>query len=169
MEVFAHRETTREYSPGAAHHPGMETYFRIAADVTVCFHMAYVLFVVLGQATVMLGAIFGWEWIRNTTFRLLHLLAISIVVVESWLGITCPLTTLEQSLRAKSGATSYDGDFIANAVHDALFIECEPWVFTTMYSIFGLAVLATLLACPPRAFIRSKLAAHPLSSATTES
>jgi len=146
----------------------METLFRIAADATVCFHMAYVLFVVLGQATVMLGAVCGWNWIRNTTFRLLHLLAISVVVVESWLNITCPLTTLEKYLRAKSGATSYGGNFIANAVHDALFIECEPWVFTTMYSIFGLAVLATLFACPPRAFIRNKQASGPLSNATTE-
>ena len=64
----------------------MKTLFRIAADATVCFHMAYVLFVVLGQATVMLGAVCGWNWIRNTTFRLLHLLAISVVVVESWLN-----------------------------------------------------------------------------------
>jgi hypothetical protein len=146
----------------------METLFRIAADATVCFHMAYVLFVVLGQATVMLGTVCGWNWIRNTTFRLLHLLTISIVVVESWLGITCPLTTLEKHLRAKSGATSYGGDFIANAVHDALFIECEPWVFTTMYSMFGLAVLATLFACPPRAFTRNRQASGPLSNATSE-
>ena len=146
----------------------METLFRIAADATVCFHMAYVLFVVLGQATVMLGALCGWKWIRNTTFRLLHLLAISIVVVESWLNITCPLTTLEKFLRAKSGATSYDGDFIANAVHDALFIECEPWIFTTVYSMFGLAVLVTLFACPPLAFTRNRQAATTLNNATTE-
>tara|TARA_R110002072_G_scaffold302100_1_gene483919 strand:+ start:89892 stop:90326 length:435 start_codon:yes stop_codon:yes gene_type:complete len=132
----------------------MQVLFRIAADATVCFHLAYVLFVVLGQATVMLGAVCGWKWIRNTTFRLLHLLAISIVVVESWLGVTCPLTTLEKHLRAKSGAASYSGDFVANAVHDVLFMECEPWVFTTMYSLFGLAVLATLFACPPWALTR---------------
>ena len=114
--------------------------------------MAYVLFVVLGQTTIMLGGLCGWTWIRNTTFRLLHLLAITIVVVESWIGFTCPLTTLEKHLRAKSGTTSYSGDFFANAVHDALFIECEPWVFTTMYSLFGLAVLTTMFAFPPRAF-----------------
>lgn len=130
--------------------------------------MAYVLFVLLGQASVVVGAFCSWSWVRNTTFRLLHLLAISIVVVESWLGITCPLTTLEKSLRAKSGATSYNGDFIANAVHDALFIECEPWVFTAMYSSFGLAVLVTLFACPPRAITRNRQAASPLSNAATE-
>jgi len=133
----------------------MQTIFRLAADATVCFHMAYVLFVVLGQATVMLGAVCGWKWIRNTTFRLFHLLAISIVVIESWLGFTCPLTTLENHLRARSGATSYDGDFIANVVHDTLFLELDPWAFTTMYSLFGLTVLVTLFASPPRAFARN--------------
>ena len=61
----------------------MKTLFRIAADATVCFHMAYVLFVELGLVTVMLGAFSGWNWIRNTTFRAAHLLAISIVVVEN--------------------------------------------------------------------------------------
>ena len=146
----------------------MNLFYRIAADATVCFHMGYVLFVVLGQATVMLGAFCGWEWIRNTTFRLLHLLAILIVVVESWLEITCPLTTFEKYLRAKSGATSYGGDFIANAVHDALFIECESWVFTTMYSLFGLAVFVTLFACPPRAFAGTKQSGDTLNNATTE-
>jgi drug/metabolite transporter superfamily protein YnfA len=146
----------------------MNFFYRIAADATVCFHMAYVLFVVLGQATVILGAFCGWKWIRNTTFRLLHLLTISIVVVESWLNITCPLTTLEKHLRAKSGATSYNGDFVANAVHDVLFIECEPWVFTAMYSLFGLAVLITLFACPPRAFARLSPTDTTPADATTE-
>lgn len=146
----------------------MNLFYRIAADATVCFHMAYVLFIVLGQATVILGAFCGWKWIRNTTFRLLHLLAISIVVVESWLAITCPLTTLEKHLGANSGATSYDGDFIANTVHDVLFIECEPWVFTAMYSLFGLAVLATLFACPPRAFTGNRPTASTSTNATTK-
>jgi hypothetical protein len=146
----------------------MQFIFRIAADATVCFHMAYVLFVVLGQATVILGAICGWKWIRNTTFRLLHLLAISIVVIESWLGITCPLTTLENHLRAKSGATSYNGDFIANVVHNALFLELEPWAFTTMYSLFGLAVFVTLFACPPRAFTRRSPTGNTPNTTTAE-
>ncbi|MFT5325273.1 MAG: hypothetical protein ACI8P0_003141 [Planctomycetaceae bacterium] len=146
----------------------MQTIFRLAADATVCFHMAYVLFVVLGQATVMLGAVCNWKWIRNTTFRLLHLLAISIVVIESWLGITCPLTTLENHLRARSGATSYDGDFIANVVHDALFLELDPWAFTTMYSLFGLTVLVTLFACPPRAFVRKTPPGNTANDATAK-
>ncbi|MFT4556117.1 MAG: polyferredoxin, partial [Planctomycetaceae bacterium] len=97
-----------------------------------------------------------------------HLLAISIVVIESWLGITCPLTTLENHLRTKSGATSYNGDFIANVVHDALFLELDPWAFTTMYSLFGLTVLVTLFACPPRAFVRKTPPGNTANDATAK-
>ena len=138
----------------------MEILFRIAADLTVTLHLGYALFILLGQAAVMIGAVRGWKWVRNTRFRLIHLAAILIVVGESWLGITCPLTTLEKFLRSRSGSASYEGDFIANFVHDVLFLECKPWVFTAMYSLFGLAVLITLAVCPPAMFARKSLAAH---------
>lgn len=127
----------------------MQIVYRIAADLTVCLHLGYVLFIVLGQAGVMAGAMRGWKWVRNTKFRLLHLIGILVVVAESWLGIRCPLTTLEHQLRRESGAATYEGDFIARCVHDTLFFECAPWVFTTVYSLFGLAVVITLIVCPP--------------------
>ena len=39
--------------------------------------------------------------------RLAHLAAIAVVVAESWLGLTCPLTTLESWLRARAGVAPY--------------------------------------------------------------
>jgi hypothetical protein len=80
----------------------MQIVYRIAADLTVCLHLSYVLFIVLGQVGVMAGAVRGWKWVRNTKFRLLHLIGILIVVAESWLGITCPLTTLEHGPGAQA-------------------------------------------------------------------
>lgn len=44
----------------------------------------------------------------------------------------------------------YQGDFIANWVHDAMFFQVDPWLFTLCYSLFGGLVLATLLFVPPR-------------------
>jgi hypothetical protein len=46
-------------------------------------------------------------------------------------GITCPLTTWEQDFRLKSGQQTYQGDFIANWVHDVLFFEAPPWMLIT--------------------------------------
>lgn len=128
----------------------MELVYRIAADVIVVVHFAYVAFVVLGLAAILIGVVRKWRWTRNVVFRSVHLLAILVVVAEAYGGITCPLTTWEQSLRSLSGSVSYQGDFVATWVHNTLFYEAEPWVFTLCYSIFALLVLATFILAPPR-------------------
>ena len=67
-----------------------------------------------------------------------------------------PLTTWEQSLRELAGERSYQGDFLANWVHEILFYEAEPWVFTLCYSVFGFFVLLTFVLYPPRLLERRK-------------
>lgn len=128
----------------------MQHFYQILADIVVTFHFAYVSFVVLGLAMTLAGALLGWNWVRNFWFRTIHLLMIAIVVVEAWCGITCPLTTWEQQLRQLAGQTVHEGSFVANVLHEALFFEAEPVVFTVGYTLFGLAVLATFLYAPPR-------------------
>ena len=46
------------------------------ADLTVVVHVAYVAYVVVGQALIMVGWGVGWRWVRNFWFRTTHLLAI---------------------------------------------------------------------------------------------
>lgn len=128
----------------------MPLLYRLAADGVVIVHLGYVSFVVGGQLLILLGILRGWTWIRNVRFRALHLAAIVVVVAESLLEITCPLTTLEQYLRRLAGEATYHGDFIGNCVHDLLFFDCTPQVFTLIYTFFGLLVLATFLIAPPR-------------------
>ncbi len=128
----------------------MPLFYRVLADLIVVVHFAYMAFVIFGQLAILVGVLADWEWVRNLKFRVIHLLAILIVVFESVLGITCPLTTWEQQLHELAGEKSYTGDFIANWVHDALFYDAETWVFTTCYTIFGLIVLLTLVLAPPR-------------------
>lgn len=73
------------------------------ADCIVAVHAAYVGFVVFGLAAVLIGYVAGWRWVRNPYFRLGHLAAIMAVCAEALLGWTCPLTTLENSLRQRAG------------------------------------------------------------------
>jgi hypothetical protein len=127
----------------------MPIVYRILADLVVAAHFTYVMFVIDGLVVIFIGGIVGWEPARNLWFRLIHLLMIGIVVTEAWCGATCPLTIWENKLRRLGGETTYAGGFIANALHDALFFEAEPWVFTLCYSLIGLAVLATLFLVPP--------------------
>lgn len=128
----------------------MPLFYRILADITVVLHAAFVLFVVLGLPAVLIGWWRNWSWVRNRTFRLLHLAMILFVVAESLCGIMCPLTVWEQQLRQLAGQETYQGDFIANLVHDLLFFDAPTWVFTVCYTAFGGLVLATLWLVPPR-------------------
>lgn len=124
--------------------------YRILADLTVVVHFAYVSFVVFALLITIVGGLRNWAWIRNRWFRGIHLSMIGIVVFEAWCGITCPLTILEKHWRIKSGGQSYQGDFIATWVHDAMFFDLPPWFFTVSYSTFGILVLATIYVWPPR-------------------
>lgn len=131
--------------------------YRIGADLTVVIHFSFVMFVLLGQILILIGALAGWNWIRNFKFRMIHLVSILFVVLESLLGIICPLTTWEKWLRDQAGETSYQGDFIAAWVHEVLFFEPNPALFTLCYSLFGLLVLITFFLAPPRRNAGKKL------------
>ena len=126
----------------------MDTFYRIAADMTVTLHLAYVAFVVLGLVAILAGYFRSWGWVRNRWFRGMQLAMILIVVVEAWAGVVCPLTTLEQALRERAGETTYAGSFVANAVHDLLFFDLPEWGFTIIYTAFGSLVLLTLWLVP---------------------
>jgi hypothetical protein len=128
----------------------MPSGYQLAANGVLILHVGYVAFVVLGLLLILIGGLFRWRWVRNRWFRTVHLLAITIVVLESWLNITCPLTTLENWLRVKAGAETYEGDFIAIWLHSILFFDLPQWVFVYGYTAFGAAVLAGLILVPPR-------------------
>lgn len=115
----------------------------LLADLVLLLHAALVLFVVAALPLVWLGNARGWAWVNRRNFRLLHLAAIAIVVAESWLGIECPLTTLEAWLRLQAGQTVHGQGFIAHWVGRLLFYDAPAWVFTAVYSLFGSAVAWT--------------------------
>jgi len=128
----------------------MVLFYRVLADIVVVVHASYVSFVILGQLAILLGWLRRWGWVRNLPFRLAHLGAILMVVLEAWCGITCPLTTWERWLREQAGETTYEGDFIANWVHRFLFYHFPPWVFMVGYTAFGALVVLTFVLAPPK-------------------
>lgn len=119
------------------------------ANAVLILHVAIVLFIIGGLVLTLAGAAFKWAWVRNFYFRVLHLVAISYVAMEAWLGIVCPLTTLELWLRERAGQAVYDGDFIAFWLRKLLFFEAAPWVFVAAYSGFGLLVVLSWLLVAP--------------------
>lgn len=89
-------------------------------------------------------------------FRLAHLAAIGIVVLQSWLGQACVLTTLESWLRVQAGSPAYTRSFIEHWVQRVMFYEAPFWVFATVYTVFGALVVLAWWRHPPRRPARTR-------------
>jgi len=123
--------------------------YQLLADTVLALHVAIVVFVVAGLVLIVFGNLRRWQWVNNLGFRLAHLAAIGVVVVEAWVGVTCPLTTFEMWLRTKARAPTYSGSFIEHWLGRVLYYDALPWVFVAGYSLFGLLVAATWWYFPP--------------------
>lgn len=123
--------------------------YRLLADMVLSVHVAIVLFVVGGLVLVVVGNWWRWRWVNALWFRLLHLAAIAVVVAQVWLGMVCPLTTLEMWLRASAGQNTYGGSFVEYWLQRLLYYEAPDWVFTLAYTVFGLATAAVWWRFPP--------------------
>ena len=126
--------------------------FLFAADLILLLHVLFVAFVVIGLVLILIGKICGWNWVRNPWFRLIHLVAIIIVVFQAWFGLICPLTTIEMALRSRAGDTVYSGSFISYWLERLLYYRLPPWVFAVCYTAFSVIVVASWYWIRPRRF-----------------
>ncbi len=127
-------------------------FYHILADALLLFHIFVVVFIVAGLAVIYAGSALTWSWVRNPWFRLLHVVAIGIVVLQSWIGVICPLTDWEMSLRNQAGDTTYTGSFISHWLETLLYYQAPAWVFTIVYTAFGALVVASWFVVRPRSF-----------------
>jgi len=120
------------------------------ADLLVAIHFGWVMFIVLGLFVILLGGALRWRFVRNFWFRAIHLAMILIVVFEAVFGILCPLTVWEYELRVSIGQQdATDMPFVARLIHQLIFYEFPPIVFTIAYCLFGAAVLISWPFIPP--------------------
>ena len=123
--------------------------YQLLADAVLALHVGIVVFVVTGLVLIIFGNLRHWRWVNRPDFRLAHLGAIGVVVAEAWLGVTCPLTTLEMWLRIRAHGPTYSGSFIEHWLQRLLYYDAPPWVFVAGYSVFGLLVAAAWWYFPP--------------------
>lgn len=84
---------------------------RLAADVIVAVHAAFVIYV-------MLGGVLALRWPRTAWA---HLPAAIWGIAIEFGGWTCPLTPIENHLRQLGGSAGYEGDFIERYVLPLLY------------------------------------------------
>jgi hypothetical protein len=84
---------------------------RLAADAIVVVHLLFVAFVVGG----------GLLAVRNPAWSLLHLPAVAWGAYAELTATLCPLTPLENRLRAVTGQAGYAGGFVEHYLLPALY------------------------------------------------
>ena len=102
---------------------------RVGASLVLLSHFAFVAFAVLGGALVYADR--GWAW--------LHVPAVLWSSVVNLAGWTCPLTPLENALRARSGRAGYAGGFIEHYVGALVYPRGMP---RQMELIAGVSIVA---------------------------
>jgi hypothetical protein len=85
--------------------------YLLLADLVLIVHLAFVAFVLCGGLLAL-----RWRWIAW-----LHLPAVAWGAIVEFTGWICPLTPLENWLRAQGGETSYRSDFIAQYLLPVLY------------------------------------------------
>lgn len=104
-------------------------WYRFLADILVVFHLAFVLFVVL-------GGFLALKWRRVVWAHIPAALWASLIEVEGWM---CPLTPLENRLRLRGGEAGYPGGFIEHYILPILY----PGGLTReIQAVLGILVIA---------------------------
>jgi len=122
----------------------------MAADLILVIHLAFIAFIVLGQAGILIGYFRDWRWVRRRTFRLAHLTAIGIVVILAWTSLWCPLTVWENALRRAGGGPGYSESFIQHWVSRLVYWDLPLWVLTIVYTLFAGLVAISWFKVKPK-------------------
>jgi len=85
--------------------------YRLLADVVLVAHLGFVLFVVAGGFLILRWPEMAWVQLPSAFWGL---------VVE-WSGWICPLTPLENRLRAQGGGAGYAGGFVEHYLVPVLY------------------------------------------------
>lgn len=85
--------------------------YRLLADATVLLHAGFVAFVLLGGLLVLRWPRLAW----------VHVPAAAWGAWVEFAGIVCPLTPLENWLRARGGQAAYTSDFIERYLMPVLY------------------------------------------------
>lgn len=115
------------------------------ANFVMLIHFGLAMFITLGLFIIPLGYKCGWNWTQHWNFRLLHLSMIGFVTAETIVGLTCPLTALENLLRDVNETQT----FAAFWINKILYWDFPRQTFILLYSLCFVWVILLWKYCPP--------------------
>lgn len=112
---------------------------RVAANLTLLIHLAFVLFVVF-------GGLLALRWRRAPW---VHLPALAWGVFVETTGRICPLTPLENHFRSLAGEAGYAGGFVEHyllaLLYPAGLTQATQWILAGSVIVLNIAVYALAL------------------------
>ena len=109
---------------------------QVLADLVVVLHLAFIAFAAGGGLIVAVWPRVAW----------LHLPAVAWATLVELAGWVCPLTPLEQRLRAGAGAAAYGESFVDHylvpVVYPAALTRELQWLLGVLLLFFNVAVYA---------------------------
>ena len=88
-------------------------YYQLLADSVVVLHLFFILFVVLGGILTLVWPKVIW----------VHIPCVLWAIIIELTGKICPLTPLENELRARAGQGMYSGDFVMHYIEPMIYLE----------------------------------------------
>jgi len=113
---------------------------RLAADTVVALHLAFVVFAAI-------GGVLAW---RRLAYAWFHLPALAWAAYVEFSGTICPLTPLENRLRASAGEAGYPGSFVEHYLMPVLYPvgltpDAQKWIGAALVAL-NVAIYAVALA-----------------------
>ena len=102
------------------------------ADIVLFLHFSVVVFITFNFFLIPIGYCFGFHWVKNIKFRIIHLGMMLFVTFETLMGITCPLTSIENTLRGIHESKS----FISFWIKQIIYWDFPNLFFVIMYCLF---------------------------------
>jgi len=110
--------------------------YRIAADIIILLHFAWIVFLTVGFPVVLAVNRAGW--------RIFHFMALVVTLLMQLTGTVCPLTYCEAFLRSQGRETAvYPGDFMIEWIEYIIYVEDATLRAITLCTIGFLAVVVS--------------------------
>ena len=121
-------------------------YTKFFADTILILHFLVIIFIISLYFLIPYGYSKNWKFVKNYKIRLAHLMLIFFITLETFLGIICPLTTLENDLRGQS----YSETFISFWISKVIYWDLPTTFFIVVYTIFLIFAIILWLKFLPK-------------------
>ena len=86
-----------------------------------------------------------WVWLSNLKLRSTHLALICFITIETMIGMTCPLTLIENALNENQ----YSQSFIKYWISKIVYWDLPALFFVTLYLLCTIWTILMWLIFPP--------------------